>query len=1673
MLRSISYRGLSKPGFASIGAALLFLGASGLVSPSDAQMFPVQVRPTSIVRGPAESPASILDVRLVRAITRGAIEIRHHDGGQILFALDLGAQEAGHRFLVPVPYPPAGTEGRVTVLVEEPGSLRFESYSYPRASLDWTLHFVPGFHYDPVWWNTQAHYTETGRYMDAHVGPGHTLLEEYLDICDSDADYKVAIHQLPYLKTFFEARSAEVARIEALVRAGRLGVVGGSYNESSTTLVSAEATARNAIYGCLFQREIVGGRGSVFWQCDVFGHDPSFPSLMARSGHTGGGFARGPFHQWGAPRDQVNFPSEFWWMAPDGEKILTHYMTGHYGYAYSQFAPGSNRAPDDAERCNLIIASMFEDLKRPALTHHVLLPMHMDFIRPLENLGEVLREWNRTYLSPRAVIDTSEGFFREVEAEIAARDISVPVITRDMNPIYTGCPVSFADLKTANRAGEVTLREAEIFATIATLEGARYPSLAIDRAWRQLLFNAHHDGVTGSMSDQVYVDLMLAYRDALEIARAVRSRALAYLSSKVDTRGATSDGPLEREAAVATRVFWNSTSAMSRAVSGGMRADVAVLGGGVPAVGYRTVRGDARGRAASVGTVLENELLRVTLDPARGGTLSSIIDKRSGRELLRGAGNDLVVHEEYPVLPGHGEGPWHLAPTGDKRAGSEVSASIEPIALGNSVEPGALRIVASYPEFRKEQVVRLVPGEARIDFETKIVDWKGRDQLLRVEFPCDLPGARPVFQTAASVIGRPFARDVDTAKDSWTLDQTCWQWVALGTTCALVVGEPEQPVYRRALGVAEIVVGEAAAANTRELANRLAEALVRCGVTSTITREGDRRYGDLQFDSNAPDFRLLLGSAAEHAWIRRLCEQTPLDPSRGSCVVALDGDLPLVLLPATEAHVAELTEALATHHEVYVPRERAFLESTVVAPRYTVALINQGAVSAHVSEDGTLGLNLLRSCTSWPSGVWIDPPARRLPDGNPFGTMHGSHVYRYSLVVHPGDYRAADLSRVAQQVNHPLVEHAEPVHGGSLPAAMSFVTIDDPAIRLAALKPIGFPEAVWSEASPRRQDRIVARLWNGGGRWAQPTVRMPRHTIVRAWRANLLEQRERDLEVVEGGVRLSMPPHAYETLVLEVTSQEVDPQAPSLDPTDGDVSSSAYWLEDLAEGVTGNGVVGIHPAARRMTLEDGRATLELSVQNHRRNAPATIDLRLETDPNLAVSVEPRRVVIGPNAQATVQLRCEAPTGRPKPGEATLITIIANGVGEREVTAAVWVVADGSSPADGGEIEIQVPVPAATSGSKITALLVNHTDGPITGLAEWMTPFALWEGTPAWRERVSVPPRGTATVALALDQVHASYALLRFTYGGRIAYGETVAVLDDRRDVVLDFGQDRVRLRQGESARVKIRARGFEGVTVDTPLTLAAPAGWTVLDRGRVLVGSGPLHTVEAAFDVTPAGTGVRGTLTARGPRESRARVAYTVSPQQAARPRFSEVSVDGKLDEWHVNEFTEAHDELGRVRTAVRYGAAGLALALRVEDDRFVQTHTSARIWEGDSIQFSLSVAPATSVGYAHTDLEFGAALTPIGPLLWCWYGGEGGQTGRLESASVAVVRQGSETLYEIALPRSVLPKLSLEPGAVLGFGYIANDDDGAGYRGATQWTPGMVGGKDASLFGELTLVAE
>ncbi len=252
----------------------------------------------------------------------------------------------------------------------------------------------------------------------------------------------------------------------------------------------------------------------------------------------------------------------------------------------------------------------------------------------------------------------------------------------------------------------------------------------------------------------------------------------------------------------------------SRNAGGALHAVTITFRADVPGVGYRSylVRpADGDGAGASWRPVagsprLDNETFTVEADAQRGGTLTRLLDKRSGIDLLQpgGGGNELLLQPEHPQHPRWAEGPWLLCPAGPGLGSASRTARLRaercPVGgrLVAELELGGLRVT---------QETLLWDGADRVEFRTHVDGSIGQDHLLRVMFPVDVPGGLPVYQTAVSVIGRPPGPvDTDVAEHSYTLDSPASEWLAVGSTAAVALTGPDGARQRQAIGVAEVIV---------------------------------------------------------------------------------------------------------------------------------------------------------------------------------------------------------------------------------------------------------------------------------------------------------------------------------------------------------------------------------------------------------------------------------------------------------------------------------------------------------------------------------------------------------------------------------------------------------------------------------------------------------------------------------------------------------------------------------------------------------------------------------------------------------------------------------------------------------------------------------------------------
>lgn len=870
---------------------------------------------------------------------------------------------------------------------------------------------VPHFHYDPVWWNTQAGYTALDEVdwardrREAFADNGLALVEAHLERARRDPDYAFVLAEVDYLKPYWDLYPDRREEIRGLLAEGRLEIVGGTYNEPNTNLTGVETAIRAVAYGLGFQRDVMGADPRTAWQLDVFGHDPQFPGIMAACGLDSSAWARGPFHQWGPKAETgsvtwMQFPSEFEWIAPNGLGLLTSYMPDHYSAGW------------ELERATTLEGAMwrayelFEDLASVAATRVTLLPVGTDYTPPGRFVTDVARTWSARYLWPRFTVGVPRQFFAAVRAELAAAGRRPLPETRDMNPLYTGKDVSFIDTKQAQRLVEAHLGEAEALSAIAALLGLPVAWRALDKAWRQVVFGAHHDGITGSESDQVYLDLLAGWREADELARAVATRAMAALTSAIDTRGAEgaivvvdtsgadrsdlvevpvpvgemvgAEGEPAGEEVSDLEVLDDDGRPLASVVEPGPtpgEGRLRFLAEGVPAHGYRCfavrrrpagrrgdgVRPDAAGGPPATGgweevpgVRIANEFLEVAADPSRGGGLSSIEERTRGTEIVPPGevAFELLVYPEYPAHPRFGEGPWHLVPSGPPVRSGTGSATVraERSTLGER-----LVVEGEVAGFRYRQVATLFRGLRRLEVTLALSGFRDQDRLVRVRVPTTLRGGTPLSAVGDAVIARDFALiDVDVAEHPWTLDNPAAEWCGLGTTLVVEAGDPGRPVHRRAVGVAEVVAPPGRGDDPA--LRRLVVSLLRQGVTSTLDEAPANRYGALRGDSNLPDIRIAVGGPGVNPFTAQVLEAAP--PAYAAALAAAlerDGEA-VLLVPGAGAleevwqPSADLRAPDALAVVVVAGRDEAALERAL---RRLAAAVETGRVSI-VEDPGLL-----------------------------------------------------------------------------------------------------------------------------------------------------------------------------------------------------------------------------------------------------------------------------------------------------------------------------------------------------------------------------------------------------------------------------------------------------------------------------------------------------------------------------------------------------------------------------------------------------------------------------------------------------------------------------------------------------------------------------------------------
>ncbi len=407
-------------------------------------------------------------------------------------------------------------------------------------------------------------------------------------------------------------------------------------------------------------------------------------------------------------------------------------------------------------------------------------------------------------------------------------------------------------------------------------------------------------------------------------------------------------------------------------------------------------------------------------------------------------------------------------------------------------------------------------------------------------------------------------------------------------------------------------------------------ALVRAGVTATCSGADKPRYGDLDVDSNLPDTRIALGGPTRNAFTeavlaqadpiytkeldRQLAETgrarvwvpaaTPLASVwRPGADLRAVRALPVLVIDGSDekslgAAIASVTDDLADAQIVVSQQAPADMEPFDAR---SVALLNRGVPSFAVETDGTLHTALMRSCTGWPSGVWIDEPRRTTPDGSNFQLQHWTHVFDYALVSGDGDWRNAQIPSRSAQFSHPLLAVVAPGPQGRLAPVGSLLHVDPAdAVHLGALKAAGNPLASGS-AAPVDPGTVAVRLVETTGNSTRVAVGSELGTVRALQLADLLETPQGRKRAVDlHGYQVATVRARLEVPELLAGPSQLAPQAEVAQPL-----YARYWLHNRGPAPLGGlpAVAHLHPqSATAEPGDEGGAAADCGQRLQRRPA---------------------------------------------------------------------------------------------------------------------------------------------------------------------------------------------------------------------------------------------------------------------------------------------------------------------------------------------------------------------------------------------------------------------------------------------------------------------------------------
>jgi len=507
-------------------------------------------------------------------------------------------------------------------------------------------------------------------------------------------DYKFVQSQAQiydWMKKYYPALYEE---IKVKIKEGRWEANGAMWVEPDCNMPCGESFVRQFFYAKRFFKDEFGVDSDVCFLPDTFGYSAALPQILNLSNVK---YFTTQKISW----NKVNkFPyHSFIWKGLDGSEVLSH-MLPEENYN-SPAMPRSFKGIED-------------NYAEKGVSEHALALFGIGDGGggPGEEHIERLARQKSLLGQSDAVLETTSDFFKKLEKE---KDKFNTWIGEMYLEFHQGTLTSQARNKKYNRYMEFALRNAEMISAWNTLYNKdSYKDEELETIWKEVLLYQFHDILPGSSIKRVYDESLERYGILFDETNSITDMAKNAIYNNVDT------SDFKKPVILENTLSWERSEYI--------KVDNKWVKALVPEMGYTTVELEEANYNKPVisSNSLENEFVKVTF--AENGNVSSILDKRIGKEVLKGDSNKFIIHEDLNDA-------WDMYPDYDLRLCEDVELVDSKFGLDG---PCAYVIQTyKYNNSTITQKIKITDESVRVDFETE-VDWKEDLKMLRVYFDVDV-----------------------------------------------------------------------------------------------------------------------------------------------------------------------------------------------------------------------------------------------------------------------------------------------------------------------------------------------------------------------------------------------------------------------------------------------------------------------------------------------------------------------------------------------------------------------------------------------------------------------------------------------------------------------------------------------------------------------------------------------------------------------------------------------------------------------------------------------------------------------------------------------------------------------------------------------------------------------